>query len=47
MRDHQTNFVNVRGNHYPQPAGLFGADPGNQVAERVRADFVHMRLDFL
>jgi len=47
MRNHQANFVNMRGNHHPQSAGLFGTHPGNQIAQRVRANFLGVIFNLL
>lgn len=42
-RDHRADFVHVGCEQHPRPAA---ADPTNQVADAVHADFVHVGRDF-
>ena len=46
MRDHQTDFVNMRRNHDPFSAFFQSTFSGDQVSERVGIDLIGVPLNF-
>ena len=49
VRDHQPNFVHVRGHHHPPGPfhSFLGVDSRNEVADVIHAALVHVRADLL